>query len=211
MMKIQNGLGMDKEYFNLFPVIIQKVVLELNIDFLIEFCYEMKRKNEKGVEFSNVGGWHSDNLIDETHTEFVKLKNKIEEAANLYHHEMQLKKTYNQKIDNIWININQKGHSNEWHIHAGAFLSGAFYLAKGETPIVFRHPFNDINEYYWKPFVIEKTNNVNSGGWTLDPEPNMLIIFPAWVYHKVSMNKEDIDRISFSFNTVIHEIEKGNG
>ena len=183
----------------------------MNIDSLIEFCYEMKRKNEKGVEISNVGGWQSDNIINETHTEFIKLKTEIEDAAKIYHDEINFKKTLKQEMVDIWININQKGHSNEWHIHAGAFLSGAFYLAKGETPIFFRHPFDGVNEYYWNPFVIEKTNNVNSGGWALDPEPNMLIIFPAWAYHKVSMNKKDIDRISFSFNTVIREIEKGNG
>ena len=76
------------EYIQSFCVPIQKTVLELNIDSLTEFCYEMKRKNEKGVENkSNIGGWHSDNVFNETHTEFVKLKNKIEEAANLYHHE----------------------------------------------------------------------------------------------------------------------------
>ena len=211
MILIQNGLDMDREYLNLFPVPIQTTKLELNIDSLIEFCYAMKRKNEKGVEISNVGGWQSDNIVNETHTEFVKLKNKIEEAANLYHHEMQLKKTYNQKIDNIWININQKGHSNEWHIHAGTILSGAFYLINGKSSIVFRHPFSDINTYFWGSSILEKPNFYTGGEFNISPKPNLLLIFPAWVYHKVSMNKEDIDRISFSFNTVIHEIEKGNG
>ena len=97
-----------------FSVPIQIIELELNIDSLIEFCYEMKRKNEKGVELTNIGGWHSDNIFNETHTEFVKLKNNIEEAANIYHQDIQLKKSHTQKIDNIWININQKGHLNEY-------------------------------------------------------------------------------------------------
>ena len=47
-----------------------------------------------------MGGWHSDDIINETHTEFVKLKNKIEDTANIYHHDMQFKKIYHQKIDN---------------------------------------------------------------------------------------------------------------
>ena len=184
---------------------------KLNIDSLIEFCYEMKRNDEKGVEVSNVGGWQSDNIVNEAHTEFVKLKNKIEDAANFYHHGIQLKKTHHQKIDNIWVNINQKGQSNEFHLHTFSCLSGAFYLAKGKVPIVFRHPYHDINNYYWKSSFIEQWNNTNSGEWTIEPEPNLLLIFPPWVWHKVSMNKEDIDRISFSFNTQIHETEKGNG
>ncbi len=78
MMLIQNGQGMDRKYLNIFHVPIQISGLELNIDSLIEFCYEMKRKNEKGVEISNVGGWQSDNIFNETHTEFVILKNKKE-------------------------------------------------------------------------------------------------------------------------------------
>ena len=108
----------NREYFNLFPVPIQITRLELNIDSLIEFCYEIKCKDAEGVKLTNVGGWHSDNVFDETHTEFIKLKNKIEEEANLYHHEIQLKKTHHQKLGKIWININQKGHLNDFHIHS---------------------------------------------------------------------------------------------
>ena len=191
----------NKEYLNLFPVPIQLAQTELNIDSLIEFCYEMKRKNEKGVEISNVGGWQSNNIINETHTEFVKLKTEIDDAVKVYHEDVKFKKTIEQKISNIWININQKGHSNGYHVHARATLSGAFYLTKVIAPIVFQHPFHDITQYYWDSFLIEEWNETNSGEWRLVSEPNTLIIFPAWLYHKVLMSKEDTDRISLSFNT----------
>ena len=198
---------MNMEYVNLFFVPMQITKLGLDIDSLIEFCYEMKRKDEKGVEISNIGGWQSDNIINETHTEFVKLLNEIDDAVEVYHEEMKFKKTIKQKIANIWININQKGHSNEYHIHSRATLSGAFYLTTVKSPIVFRHPFIDITNYYWDESLIEEYNEANSYDWTLAPEPNTLIIFPAWIWHKVLMNKEDTDRISLSFNTVIHKID----
>ena len=201
----------NKKYLNLFNVPIQISKLELDIDSLIEFCYEMKRKNEKGAEISNVGGWQSDNIVNEIHTEFIKLKTEIEDAAKIYHEEMNFKKTLKQEMVSIWTNINQKGHSNEHHIHVGAILSGAFYLTKGETPIVFQHPFRDINTYFWDTSIIEEWNGSNSGIWKIESKPNTLLVFPPWVSHKVSMNKEDTDRISFSFNTVIQEIKKGNG
>ena len=191
----------NREYLNLFPVPIQATQTELNIDSLIEFCYEMKRKNEEGVEISNIGGWQSNNVINETHTEFVKLLNEIDNAVKGYHEDIKFKKTVIQKISNIWVNINQKGHSNEYHIHSRATLSGAFYLTKGKVPIVFEHPFKDINEYYWEASLIEEWNRANSGHLRIIPESNQLIIFPAWVYHKVDANKEDTDRISLSFNT----------
>jgi len=197
---------MNKEYLNLFSVPIQISKLELNIDSLIEFCYEMKRKNEKGIQLSNVGGWHSDDIFNETHSEFVKLKNKIKDAINIYHHEIQLKKTHHQKLGRIWININQKGHLNDYHLHSQSIFSGAFYL-KGYAPIIFQHPVRDITTYFWNDSIIEEWNPANSGIWRLEPEPNVLIIFPAWAYHKVLMNEEDIDRITFSFNTTIHKTE----
>ena len=193
------------EYLNLFHVPIQISKLELDIDSLIEFCYEMKRKNEKGIVKTNVGGWHSDDIFNETHTEFVKLKNKIKDAVDLYHHEIQLKKTHTQKINNIWVNINQKGHLNEYHDHPGACLSGAFYLTKSKSPIIFQHPMRDISRYFWDESIVEEWNAANSGSWTIEPNPNILLVFPPWVYHKVSFNEEDTDRISFSFNTVIRE------
>ena len=199
--------NMNSEYSHLFSVPIQKTELELNIDSLIEFCYEMKRKNEKGIEKSNTGGWHSDNIINETHTEFIKLKIEIEDAANIYHHDIQLKKIYEQKIENIWVNINQKGHSNEIHDHPHAIFSGAFYLTNGETGTInFEHPFKDINVYYWQGSIIEQWNAINSSKFSLPPKPNQLLAFPAWLQHKVSMNKEDIDRITCSFNTILNEV-----
>ena len=204
-----NGIDMNRKYLNLFSVPIQIFELELNIDSLIEFCYEMKRKDEIGVEISNVGGWQSRNVINKTHTEFVKLKNKIEEAINLFHHAIEFKETHNQKIANIWININQKGHSNEFHIHPQSIFSGAFYLKEGTIPIVFLHPFRDITTYFWGESIVEEWNEANSGEWKIEPKSNMLIIFPSWLWHKVLMNKENTDRISISFNTMIHE--EGNG
>ena len=68
--------------------------LELNTNSLIEFCYEIKRKNEKGAERSNIGGWQSDNVINEPHIEFVKLKNtgKIKHQVFL---EVSFPKLYN--------------------------------------------------------------------------------------------------------------------
>ena len=191
----------NKEYLNLFPVPIQITQTKLNIDSLIEFCYEMKHKNEKGVGISNIGGWQSNNIINETHTEFVKLKTEIEKYANLFHHEIQFKKIYNQKIVSIWVNINQKGHSNEKHNHPLSIFSGVFYLTKGKAPIVFQHPFHDISKYFWWKSIIEEWNEVTAGEWRIEPNPNNLLIFPAWEDHKVLMNKEDSDRISISFNT----------
>ena len=97
---------MNEEYLNIFHVPIQISKLELNIDSLIEFCYEMKCKDAEGVKLTNVGGWQSDNIFNETHSEFAKLKNKIEEEANLFHHKMKFKKIYKMRLIYIIMRYN---------------------------------------------------------------------------------------------------------
>jgi len=195
---------MEREDLNLFITPVQMTDLELDIDSLIEFCYVTKLKTGKSAEYTNMGGWQSGDVINETHPEFVKLKNKIEDAANIYHNKIQLKKNLKEKISNIWININGKGHFNELHNHPYGILSGAFYL-KGKAPILFKHPFDYLNQFFWSEDIIEEWNRVNGSVWSIDPSPNLLIIFPAWIQHRVLMNKEDSDRISFSFNTTLQD------
>tara|TARA_Y100000590_G_scaffold462674_1_gene627403 strand:- start:1219 stop:1812 length:594 start_codon:yes stop_codon:yes gene_type:complete len=189
------------KYLDLFACPVQITEQKLDIDSLIDFSYEMKDKDPEGVHQTNIGGWQSKDIINEKHPEFVKLKNKIEEAANAYHTNIDLKKNEEQIIVNIWININGKGHLNDYHCHHYSVLSGAFYLRPGSAPIVFQHPYRYINSFYWETNMISKWNPVNSSVFTILPEANNLIIFPAWIEHKVLMNMEDTERISFSFNT----------
>ena len=196
------------KYINVFSVPIQKTKLELNIDSLIKFCYEIKRKDEQGITLSNMGGWQSPNIANETHTEFIELKNKIEDAANIYHRDLKFKKIYKQKIDNIWVNINQKGHANFPHRHPHTMFSGVFYLTNTHsTPISFIHPYRDINTHYWDMSIIEEKNELNSAEGSIPQFPNELLIFPAWVEHKVHTHRENTDRITISFNTNCMETE----
>ncbi len=192
------------KYLDLFACPVQLTEHELNVDSLIEFSYEMKRKDPEGVHQTNMGGWQSGDIINETHPEVVELKNKIVESANAYCENIDLKKEKKQRITSMWVNINGKGHLNDFHCHHYSILSGAFYLKPGSAPIVFQHPYRYINSFYWGSDMIEIWNPVNSSIFTIEPSPNLLIIFPPWIEHKVPMNIEDTDRISFSFNTHFH-------
>ena len=190
------------EYQQIFSACIQANQTKLDIDSLTSFCYEVKRRDKKGRKISNLGGWQSGNIINNPYPEFVKLLSEVQIAANAYHNKLQFKKEYAQKLNNIWINVNGKGHSNEYHIHAKTTISGCFYLSDSNFPIRFKHPYEEISTYYWDEEFIGSFNNFNSGQWSITPKKNTLIMFPPWLYHKVVMNEEDTDRISIAFNTI---------
>jgi len=195
------------EYLELFSAPVQIHYTNLDIDSLTSFCYNVQRNNKKGVEISNLGGWQSGNIRTNPNKEFVRLQSEIQTAIDSYHNKIQFKKEIKQEISNIWININGKGHSNEFHIHARAVLSGVFYLNDSEFPIIFQHPYADVNLYYWTEEFIDTLTTQNSGQWRVVPKKNMLVIFPAWLPHKVVMNKKDSNRISISFNTQCNKNE----
>ena len=194
------------EYQQIFSACIQANQTKLDIDSLTSFCYEVKRRDKKGRKISNLGGWQSGNIKKNPHPEFVKLLSEIQIAANAYHNKLQFKKEYEQKLNNIWININGKGHSNEYHIHAKTTISACFYLSDSNFPIRFKHPYEEMNTYYWDEEFIGSFNNFNSGQWSITPKKNTLLMFPPWLYHKVVMNEEDSDRISIAFNTICNKI-----
>ena len=197
------------EYLELFPACVQTHKTELDINSLISFCYNVHRKDRRGVELSNIGGWQSGNIKNNPHPEFVKLLSEVQTAINTYHNKLQFKKEVKQELSNIWININGRGHLNEYHIHAKAALSGVFYLTDSKFPIMFKHPYEEMNTYYWDVEFVEIFNNLNSGQWSVYPKKNTLLVFPPWLYHKVEMNQENSNRISLSFNTIFKKNEWG--
>jgi uncharacterized protein (TIGR02466 family) len=201
-----------KALFNpLFTTPLMKVHLDLDLEKLTEFAFEMWNKDKKGVQISNKGGWQSDNIIEERHEEFIKLKKEINQYLQQYHSEvfrgMEFKGNVVHNINNMWANINEKHNYNEWHIHGGSTLSGVFYIKHDNSSengdILFKHPNSS---YYmvmvhWPPNIIEKTNEVSSEIINIKPKSNMLLIFPSWLEHKVEPNLKNVSRISVSFNS----------
>ena len=197
------------EYLEIFSACIQTYQTKLDVNSLTSFCYEVKRRHSEGVNLSNSGGWQSGNIKNNPHPEFVKLMSEVQKSANIYHDKLQFKKEYKQELCNIWININGKGHSNEFHVHPMSAISGTFYLKDSIFPIKFKHPYEEIAPYYWDGKYIETYNALNAGQWSIKPKKNTIIMFPPWLYHKVMMNEKESDRISIAFNTTFVKNEWG--
>ena len=188
---------------------VMQVELDLDVNKLTEFVFQIQNKDKKGVHISNKGGWQSGDISGENHKEFIKLKEKIKQNIQTYYErcfrgvEFKYNAIFNST--NMWVNINEKHHYNDWHVHAISTLSGVFYIkhdgSKEHGDIAFKHPnYNYMRCSHWPPECIEAHNEFTTEVLEITPTPNLLIIFPSWAEHKVETNLKTDSRISLSFN-----------
>ena len=192
------------EFFDVFKLPVYITKLNVDNDKLKKFCYQLRKKEKKVDYGSNVGGYHSPNIVKH----FSVLSDLVIEAerhANIYIQNLDCSKSL--KATNIWCNINGYKDSNIPHLHPKAFVSCVYYVQvpKNSGNIYFEHPAqNWMGEWtdggVWKNF-----NNANSAEWTIPSETSQLLLFPGWLRHGVNphLNKKE-DRICFSMNFVVN-------
>ena len=110
----------------------------------------------------------------------------------------------------MWVNINEKHHYNEWHVHGVSTLSGAYYIkhdgSSENGDIVFKRSNSTyINFAHWPAGLVESENEVTAENVGITPKPNMLLIFPSWLEHKAETNLKNDSRISVSFNSILEK------
>ena len=201
--------------YNIFPTtIFQSKSSTLDNEKIIKFLYEKKNedesKNEEPIKRSNInGGYHS--------TFHIQRKKEMEELCNF------IVDTINDNIVNYWylgdnINkknihkmwgmINNKNHLNNAHNHPNTWLSGVYYLKvpKDSGDICFHDPVDS------RSFSLDFSRLVRSREMCIKPEEGKLLLFPGWLYHSVTPNESDEDRMCVSFNikreSIIEMIEE---
>ena len=134
---------------------------------------------------------------------FNDLYDAIKLQTDLFCDQVNINRVSN--IGNIWVNVNEYGHSNQAHHHANCVLSGVFYAHteynEQAGSIVFKHPASDLMAYNWANIQKGEYIPENSLNWRFDCKPGDLIIFPSWLIHHVQPNLAlNYKRISISFN-----------
>ena len=199
-------------FLPLFATPLMQVQLDLDLEKLTELAFQMQNKDKEGALVSNRGGWQSNDISEEKHEEFIRLKKEIIKHLQIYQSKvfqgMIFKKNIIQYLNNMWVNINEKHHYNDWHNHPMSTLSGSYYInhdgSKEHGDILFKHPNHAYMGTAHLPQGLIKTpNEVTSGIITITPKPNMLIMFPAWLEHRVENNLKDDTRISLAFNSFL--------
>ena len=166
-------------------------------DELIDYVYDCKKKDPKGVSLSNRGGWQSEGfeIINEDDVLQLFLINCLSNFP-------PIKKSVELR-GYAWININKPGDYNIKHVHPTNDLSGVLWIKclKNSGDIVFDSPniFESFleNKSYNDDF---KKSNCIDDSFHYYPNEGRMLVFPSHLSHHVQENKSNEDRISVSFN-----------
>lgn len=172
----------------LFPTNIFRKKCNLNLDEIKTECYNHQSQHASS-DISNIGGYQGHNfynneLAKEIHNSLPRRDDKPLKSLKI----------------NQWVNINKTGDSNSIHNHDpynGIALSGVFYVSvpKNCGNIVFYDPRTLITTS-----LDQKYYSDSNDCFIFQPEENLLLIFPSWLYHSVDPNQSGENRISISFN-----------
>ena len=150
------------------------------------------KKNKKGRQISNQGGWQ-DALDDDPI--FKDLINSIHYIARTSFKAKPGPKEVNFQM---WGNINYRGNWNNFHEHTGAFISGVYYVKypKDSGYLVLRDP---------RAIVKDEQSAEADRYNTIIPETGLLFLFPGYLEHMVTPSESDESRISIAFNLFLYD------
>lgn len=188
---------MNLEY--IFPTPVWSIDFNLDLNKIKSYILNEKITTS-GRSISNKGGWQSQDysiadLPEDLFGKFFKRTQK-----NLQECFYQYGTSQIPVIDNIWFNVNSKNNYNISHFHAGCFLSACFYIQADQNSgnIIFER--SAMEDYTISSVVGLSKSKLGASKWKYEAIPNRLLIFPAWLSHKVEENNSSIERISMAFN-----------
>ena len=159
-------------------------------------------KDQKGINKSNVKGWHSKdfNMQENEPKNFIKfILPAIEQVITDMNWEKQ-KQSIN--INNMWAIINTGGSTNLRHQHGNSTISGAYYVRapNNSGDIVFYDP-RPAPVYTYPKALNPNLLNAQVNG--ISPKEGALVLFPSYLDHSVNENLSNKERIVISFNITI--------
>ena len=191
---------------NLFPSQVWKHHTDKIDNRKLENIILEKEQKDKGVTFTNVGGYHSSAINLEKEKGFKCIYDYINECMEVILFENNYKLNLGILSSHGWININRKGDFNREHVHPDCHWSGVYYV---KTPancgeLRFHNPIAASSMVKSGHLLNLTSSNIKTSFFLnsipLDPYEGSILIFPSWLFHSVDPNRSNYDRISISFN-----------
>ena len=173
---------------------------------LEELAHQLMQDNSNAIQRTNHGGWHyAFDLFKVEAPVVAEFRDQMEQHVQAFLN--HFRPDGNKKKDSFclkgWINVNRAGDHNVLHCHPGSFVSATYYVKvptdiKGGE-IVFRDPRGPAVAMYETPGI--ELPWVGSGmGVPFSPATGHLLLFPAWLEHRVERFEGSGERISIAFN-----------
>ena len=194
-----------------FPVVILEVDLDLDCDGYAKDITSLlngphKFQHDTDGPFSSWYTTYHDPVINKLFNQLpgtLELKSKVDKIAIQYADMCGIRRPTNENkmnwTEQYWASKMTKDDEHEFHIHGLSTIAGTFYVKSDEnsSPITFQDPafYRRMHESKGK-----KEKQYNYERWSYNPKPNKLLLWPAWLDHRVGRNRKETDRISVSFN-----------
>ena len=177
----------------IFWDVVYSAQFSVNTQEVSDWCYQLKEE-DPGIHVSNKGGWHS--KLIEYNTKTTPWKSIEEETVQFCQTAIEdaglniaVKELYG------WVNINNPGSYNNPHNHPKTDLSVVYYpkVPAGSGNLILARTDAAVygNLYNNHPIGRE---------FEIRPTEGHAYIFPAHLWHWVTPNQSEEDRISITFN-----------
>tara|TARA_X000000368_G_scaffold93609_1_gene71561 strand:+ start:88 stop:690 length:603 start_codon:yes stop_codon:yes gene_type:complete len=168
---------------------------------LEKYIYKLYEEDNNGLERSNRGGWHSKNFrLAEKDSIQQKFAIQVQDYILKTFQSLGWKiKDKNIRIKEMWAIINKKNDFNVIHTHPNCYLSAAYYVKAPKDCGNFKVESPNIAKRYAYPEIANQ-NELNVEVASINISEGDLLLFPAYLPHKVGKNESDEDRIVISFN-----------
>jgi uncharacterized protein (TIGR02466 family) len=199
------------------PILIRKLPDADAINGPLRNAILKAEAHDKGAQFSNADGWQSaPTLLDWPVPEIATLRQSIEKAT-LHMARLPFKEPIKEPmtLDYTaygWANVNRNSHYNTLHNHGEYHWAFVYYVDCGN-----QEPGHRLNGRFEvrdpRPAAGVADDNKYPGftfgkGFTIDPEPGMLLAFPAWMDHQVHPFFGSGERISIAVNVRLIALHK---
>ena len=192
---------MITEYYFPTPIYIQEIPNADKLNFYLEKqILKWQKEDSKGVQKTNVDGWHSVTDMNKRQ-EYNPLTKQLFNMQDEIYKKEHL--TMKPVLGNMWANINYPGGYNRPHLHPNSLFSGVYWVKapKNSGKLMLYEPRPGVQCIMPN----RKEGKLPSHLWrdvSYEPTAGTIIMFPAWLWHEVQPNKSQDLRISVSFNFI---------
>jgi uncharacterized protein (TIGR02466 family) len=194
------------------PLVSVRLAGHATLDAALTAAILAREAVERGITVSNLGGWHSTELLSwcgpagkaiiDAAYEMVGRMTLMELGDELVQAEVAWRVT-------AWANVSRAGDANRPHGHAGAFWSGIYWVDDGGVAadpsigglLELADPRGIVADMVAPNLRFAVKDCLSAGrGETITPQAGTMVLFPAWLIHSVTPYRGTRPRISIAFN-----------